>query len=142
MSEEKKEPQEEILQPPIERYTVDGVPLLGVEAHLDRPAIDAEEMRKKIVGRKIETPDLVDQTFLIKAARQFPSAYDEQKMNPWFVIGVMEETGELFNTVIGGDAVAREIEAWAMSSLRYNPLRVTLLYHEGKGAGKGYYTFK
>jgi hypothetical protein len=114
--------------------------MLEMEASLKEEPIDVAALRADRVGPKIEAKDLVGQTFTIPYARQFPTAYQEQTHNPWFVIAI-DENGERFNTVLGGRAIHEELTSWAMLRTRA-PLKVKLLFHEKKGRYEGYYTFE
>lgn len=113
--------------------------MLEMEASLKEDPIDVAVMRRERIGPKREARSLVDETFTIAYARQFPTAYHEQTHNPWFVIAV-DENGERFNAVLGGQAIHQELSAWAMLRTRA-PLKVKLLYHK-KGRYEGYYTFE
>ncbi len=114
--------------------------MLEMEASLTEEPIDVASLRRDRVGPKIEAKDLVDETFIIAYARQFPTAYERQAHNPWFVIAV-DENGERFNCILGGQAIHQELTSWAMLRTRA-PLKVKLLFHEKKGRFEGYYTFE
>lgn len=77
-----------------------------------------------LTGPRIPATELVDHQFDIMSARQFDSAYKEQA-HAWFCIGRDVETGELFTTVLGGQAVVDVLDALTHAGLN-QPLRVTL----------------
>lgn len=113
--------------------------LIAWRADRQREAKNLAEFRQQFIGEKREAASLIDQTFTIVEARQYPSTYEGQSEEPFFVIAY-DENGVKFHTTLGGKAVVEDLMAWA----KYgdgSPLTVTLRFHEGRGQYKGYYTF-
>lgn len=91
-----------------------------------------------ISGPRIPAEQLVDQTFVILAAKPFASAYKEGT-HAYFCVCSDAGTGELFTSVLGGQAVVDIIDALASTNFQA-PLRVTLRkIAQGKYAAKGGY---
>jgi hypothetical protein len=90
-------------------------------------------------GTPIKAEELVNMTFDILRAKQQESSFEGQEVF-WFCIVRPVGQDELFETVLGGQAVMEILNAYAKSGIE-NPLRVTLDFVKG-GKYKGYYQFK
>lgn len=83
--------------------------------------------------------ELVDTTFIIRSAKSFESSFQEGA-HAFFCTCAYPETGEVFSTVLGGQAVVDILDAYVASGAD-NPLSVTLRKNEGGRYGR-YYTLE
>lgn len=90
-----------------------------------------------ISGPRIPAESLIDQTFVIRAAKAFQSSYQEQA-HAYFCVIAMVDTGEVLTSVLGGQAVVDIIDSLCAAGLD-SPLEVTLRYKAGGGRFSGYY---
>lgn len=82
--------------------------------------------------------NLVDTEIVITGAKRFKSAYPDSKVDPYFVRGYVKESGEVFASVFGGQAVVEVIEAYIGTGSN-RPLQCVLRENEGGQFGR-YYT--
>ncbi len=87
-------------------------------------------------GEQIPAENLVDRPFQILRGKAFGSRFQEQS-HAYFIVGVLTDSGELFNTVLGGQAVVEVLDAWSDMG-RGERLEVVLHKVEGGKYGKYY----
>ena len=97
-------------------------------------AIAIEELGLNLSMQK--AADLVDHTFLIIGAKQFPSTMSQEN-NPYYCRCFDEGQQEGFAVVLGGGQPVEILPSYIASG-RVTPLRVTLRHVEG-GVHGGYY---
>lgn len=112
-------------------------------------------------GDKVKAQELVDRTFNVTYLKPFDSSFDESKECYW-VKGVDVETGQLFNTVLGGTVVCEILNGFYELNRQYHealangddataealaemgagaPIQLTLIRKEGGKYGS-YYDFE
>ena len=125
--------------------------------------VDWKSMRERFdpQGVKVAARELVGQTFTITEYRPVESSFPTGGVF-YFVKGLQEDTGELFNTTLGGQAIVEVLNSFdalrsayqeavnfgddaraaELAALGANaPLRVTLAW-VAQGKYEGYYVFE
>ena len=87
-------------------------------------------------GPRVPASELIDQSFIIVGAKPFSSAFAVDA-HAWFCVCRAPETGEVFTTVLGGQAVVDIIDALTRSGFS-SPILVTLKQVAGGRFGRYY----
>ena len=123
-----------------EKVAAEIVPVVAGQyvAAKDKPVLSLQRVLSEmgISGPRVTAEQLVDQTFTILRAKAFPSAYAEGA-HAYFCICQPQGGGDVFTTVLGGQAVVDVLDALFATGLT-NPLEVTLRKVE-KGRFGRYY---
>lgn len=104
-------------------------------------AVDLSELKKQydIEYPHVKANEIVGQTFIIVGAKTFPSSFEGQDYDPYFVTCFDEANEEYFTTVLGGEQPSKLLSTLIALDVNVPP-RVTLNFHEGSGKFGGYYT--
>jgi hypothetical protein len=107
----------------------------------NQPAVVLADVLKSVGLTTAVTPteELVGKTFIIQALKVFKGAFEGQD-HCYFAICADIETGEIFNTTLGGSAVVEVLDALNAAGLN-SPLVATLQQHMSV-AGRKYYTLE
>jgi len=84
----------------------------------------------------VKAEDLIDETFIIRGASSFPSAYENQD-HAWYCICESPKDQERFAVVLGGMAVVKILDVMAAAGFDH-PLQVTLRQKAGGKYGRYY----
>lgn len=114
---------------------------LGFESNMSLRPILLSEIIDEVMptGIKMSAEELSGETFSIIRAKPFPSRFEEQD-HAYYVVGITDPGGDLFNTVLGGAAVVDLLDQWSMYK-RTDPLKVKLVFTKAGRYG-GYYTLE
>ena len=123
-----------------EKVVAEIVPAAPVQyvAVKDKPALSLSRVLSEmgISAHRVTAEQLVDRTFTILRAKSFASRFQEGA-HAYFCICQLQDGGELFATVLGGQAVVDVLDALFASGLT-NPLEVRLREIEGGRFGHYY----
>jgi hypothetical protein len=92
-----------------------------------------------ISGPRVPAENLVDTKFIIMGAKAYQSSFDEEK-HVYFCVCKDVNTGEIFTTSLGGQAVVDILDACVAAKFEH-PLAVTLRQVKGGSYGR-YYTLE
>ena len=114
--------------------------IIPFEANSELQVVDlvSELTRLGLIAPKIPAKELAGREFVIRYAKQFMSSYDKDR-HCYFVKGEDPATGEVFTTVLGGQAIVDVIDLLVSAGFD-NPLLVKLEYVK-QGSHDGYYQF-
>ena len=114
----------------VQRYTI--------ASDTSLQSVRLKDIRDEVApqGEQIPAENLVDRPFQILRGKAFGSRFSTDA-HAYFVVGVLTDTGELFNTVLGGQAVVEVLDAWSAMA-RGERLEVVLHKIEGGKYGKYY----
>jgi hypothetical protein len=90
-------------------------------------------------GPRIPADELRDRSFVLLGCKAFQSSF-QRDAHAYFCVCSDADTGEVFTTVLGGQACVDVIDALVAQEFDA-PLKVTLRWSEG-GAFQGYYTLE
>lgn len=114
--------------------------LVEYQANVELPVLDLnhELQRVGLLAPKIPAKELVGRSFVINYAKPFMSSFKEQD-HCYFIRATDPLTGEIFTTVLGGQAVVDILDMLRSTDFK-NPLLVKLEFIKGGNYG-GYYQF-
>lgn len=113
-------------------------PSMQYVADKAQPALSLTKVLQEmgLSGPRVPAEQLVDTTFTILRGKPFQSSFQEDA-HAWFCVCKAKDGGEVFTTVLGGQAVVDILDALVATGLT-NPLEVTLRQVSGGRFGRYY----
>jgi hypothetical protein len=113
-------------------------PAMAYVADKAQPAVSLTKVLQEmgLSGPRVPADQLVDTTFTILRAKPFQSSFSEDA-HAWFCVCQAKDDGEVFTTVLGGQAVVDILDALVATGMT-NPLEVTLRQVSGGRFGRYY----